>query len=592
MQKLLFVLLGLLLAGCAQPKGTPSTVDSGADAQFARLADEYVAGYLAWRPQTGTSLGFHQYDGKVTDFSRPSLDAELARLKSFDARFGDLNSNRLSLQSFYDYRILRNSIRREIFGFEQMQIYSRNPMTYAGVLDVNIYIKRNFAPLEDRVRSLIAVLIQAPRIMAAARANLADALPRPELETAIDEANGAADFLGKDLVDALKAVKDERLMTEFKRANDHAIQQLRDYVSYLKADKLPKANSQYSLGRDKYVKLLEYGEMVTLSPEQLLETGLRELKRKQQDFAEAAHQIDPNKKAVEVFQAIQKDHPTERTLIPDTAKHLEMIRQFVVDHRIVTIPSPVRAEVTQTPQYLRATSFASMDTPGPFETKATEAYYYVTPPEPNWPERQKEEWLTAFNYYTTDIVSIHEAYPGHYVQFLCLNASAATKLEKIFAGYAFTEGWAHYAEQMMVDQGFGGSGSGSATPEQRLKAAKYRLAQADEAMLRCCRFCVSIQMHCQGMTVDEATRFFQDNCYYEEKPARQEAIRGTFDPEYLYYTLGKLEILKLRDDYRKQQGAAFSLEKFHDELLRHGAPPLRLLREVLLKDRGLWSEAL
>jgi uncharacterized protein (DUF885 family) len=269
-----------------------------------------------------------------------------------------------------------------------------------------------------------------------------------------------------------------------------------------------------------------------------------------------------------------------------------MIRQFMLDHRIVTLPSKVRARVAETPQFMRATSFASMDTPGPFERKATEAYYYVTPVEPDWPPKQKEEWLTAFNYYTTDIVSIHEAYPGHYVQFLCLNASPATKLEKIFTSYAFVEGWAHYTEQMMVDEGFGASATSAPTPEEKIRAAKYRLAQTDEALLRICRLCVSIQMHCQGMTVEEATRFFQDNCYYEQKTARQEAIRGAYDPEYLYYTLGKLEILKLREDYRKQEGAKFTLQKFHNEVLHHGAPPIRLLREVMLEDSSTWDAVL
>jgi len=590
-QKLLILLPLLLIAGCAQPTPTSSSTRRDADTQFSRLADEYIAGHLAWRPQTGTTLGFHQYDGKVTDLSRASLDTELARLNSFDSRLGGLDTAKLSQQASYDFRILRGIIRREIFGFDQMQIYSKNPMTYLAV-DINIYIKRDFAPLEDRVRSLTAVLNQAPNLMAAARANLADSLPRPLIETAIDQANGAIDFLGKDLVDAVKPLKNEKLLTDFKSANDRAIEELRAYTSYLKEQKLPKANEQYALGRQKYIQLLKYGEMVELSPEQLLELGLRELKHKQQDFADAAKQIARDKNPVEVFQAIQKDHPTEQNLIPDTARDLEAIRQFVVAHKIITIPSPVRAKVTETPQYLRATSFASMDTPGPFETKATEAYYYVTPPEPGWPPLQKEEWLSAFNYYTTDIVSIHEAYPGHYVQFLCLNASPATKLEKMFSGYAFSEGWAHYAEQMMVDEGFGGSGSPSPTHEEQVKAAKYRLAQADEALLRCCRFCVSIQMHCQGMTVDQATKFFQDNCYYEQKPARQEAIRGSFDPEYLYYTLGKLEFFKLREDYRKQEGSSFTLQKFHDELLRHGAPPIRLLREVLLKDHSLWDKVL
>jgi uncharacterized protein (DUF885 family) len=450
------LLLLLSLVACFQGLASePSSGRTGGDRAFNRLADDYIAGFLAWRPQTGTSLGFHQYDGKVTDFSRPSLNAELARMRKFDDQLAAFNTNGLSAKAFYDYRILRSAIKRELFAFEEMAIYDRNPMTYAGVLDVNIYIKRDFAPLAERVKSLTSVLEQAPKIVAAARANLAQSLPRPEIETAIEEANGAVDFLGKDLVEALKDVHNDTLMSKFRSANGRAIEELRGYAKYLKEEKLPKANDQFALGREKYAKLVNYGEMLTISPEDLLEIGMKELKRKQEIFAAAAREIDPGKKPIEVFKAIQKDHPTEKSLIPDTAKDLEMIRQFLIDHEIITIPSPVRAKVMETPQFLRATSFASMDTPGPFEKKATEAFYYVTPTEQDWTPQQKDEWLTAFNYYTTDIVSIHEAYPGHYVQFLALNASPATKLEKIFNSYAFVEGWAHYAEQMMVDEGFG-----------------------------------------------------------------------------------------------------------------------------------------
>ena len=584
MNKTLALLL-VAICGCAKPTVASRSADSGSDTAFQQIADEYLKGYLAWRPQTGTALGLHEYDGKITDFNRASLDGERSRLRAFDARLGKLKATELSKRGFYDYRILRNSIKRELFNFEEARIYSDNPMTYAGVLDVNIYIKRNFAPLADRVRSLTAILNQAPALMAAARANLADSLPRPQIETAIEQANGAADFLSKDLVEALADFNDESLMKQFKAINERAIQELRGYAAYLKETKLPKANDRFALGRARYAKLIEYGEMVTLPPERLLEIGMEELKREQKIFADTARLIDPGKKPIEVFKAIQKDHPTAEGLISDTAKNLEMIRQFLIDKRIITIPSAVRARVDETPQFMRATSFASMDTPGPFETKATEAFYYVTPVESHWPPEQKEEWLTAFNFYTTDIMSVHEAYPGHYVQFLCLNASPATRLEKIFTSYAFVEGWAHYTEKMMVDEGFG-------TSTDKLKSAKYRLAQSDEALLRICRMCVSIRMHCQNMTLDEGTRFFQDNCYYEEKPARQEAIRGTFDPEYLYYTLGKLQILKLREDYRMQEGKSFSLQKFHDEMLRHGAPPLRLLRAILLRNEKDWPDTL
>jgi len=188
------------------------------------------------------------------------------------------------------------------------------------------------------------------------------------------------------------------------------------------------------------------------------------------------------------------------------------------------------------------------------------------------------------------VTSIHEAYPGHYVQFLHLNASPATNVEKIFGSYAFIEGWAHYTEKMMLDEGFGSSPN--PTPEQKVRAAKYRMAQADEALLRLCRLCVSVKMHTQGMSVADGARFFHENCYYEEKPSLSEAMRGTFDPGYLNYTLGKLQILKLRDDYKAQEGAGFSLEKFHNEVLDHGMPPIRLLREILLKDESKWDAVL
>src|SRR5262249_15957547 len=322
-------------------------------------------------------------------------------------------------------------------------------------------------------------------------------------------------------------------------------------------------------------------------PDKSLAVGFQHLKEEQEIFANAAKIIDPKKSAVEVFKQIQQEHPKPGELIPEVSKDLEQIRQFVIDHHLVSIPSEVRATVKETPQFDRATSFASMDTPGPYEKKANQAFYYVTPPEDNWSEKQKNDWLTSFNYYTSDVVPIHEAYAGHYVQFLQLNASSATQVEKIFGSYSFIEGWAHYCEKMMLDEGFGSVTN--PTAEQKARAAKFRMAQADEALLRLCRLCVSIKMNTGGMSFADGAKFFVDNCIYEEKPSLAEAMRGTFDPGYLNYTLGKLEILKLRDDYRAQEGTNFSLQKFHDEVLRHGMPPIRLLREILLQDKAKWS---
>jgi len=234
-----------------------------------------------------------------------------------------------------------------------------------------------------------------------------------------------------------------------------------------------------------------------------------------------------------------------------------------------------------------------MDTPGPFEKRANESYFYVTPPEDGWTELKKEQWLTSFNYYASDLFAIHEAYPGHYVQFLHLNASKASKAEKVFAATSFVEGWAHYCEKMMIDEGFGGAAPGATPSEDEVqRAAKYRMVQAQAAMVRLCRLCVSIRLHTQGLTVEEATKFFEDNCYYEEQPASAEAMRATFDLAGVDYTLGKLQILKLRNDYQAQEGDKFSLKKFHDELLNHGMLPIRLLREIMLKDKAKWGEVL
>jgi uncharacterized protein (DUF885 family) len=585
MKKLVFLLIPLfLLFSCDQPK-TPAQNSVSGDAAFQKLSDDYLTGYLAWRPGNGVALGYHQYDGKVTDLSKESLGKELGRLKDFDQKMAATDTTSLSPQAFYDFRILRSAIKNEIFNFEDMGVYNKNPMTYPGALDVSIYIKRDFAPLEDRVKSIIAIEKTAPNVFAAAKENLKDTLPKPYVNLAINITQGAAAFLAGDLKVALKGLKNDTLIKAFNAANKIAIDGLNGYADWLTKTKLPKANNNYAIGEASYKKMLLYSEGITLSPEKILAIGLEQLKKEQETFNAAAKTINPNKSPVEVYHDLQKEHPTAENLIPEVKKNVEAIRKFLTDKNIVTMPANVNLVVTETPQYARATSTASNDDPGPFETKATEAFYYVTPVDPSWTPQQKEDWLRQFDYYTTDNVTIHEAYPGHYTQFLHLNASSATRIEKIFSSYAYVEGWAHYCEKMMADEGYGHNGD-------TVRAAKYRLAQSGDALLRLCRLCVSIKTHCQGMNVDDATKFFIDNWHQGDKPSRQEALRGTFDPGYLFYTIGKLEILKLRADYEKQEGKNFSLKKFHDEVLNHGMPQIRLLREVMLKDKSIWGDIL
>jgi uncharacterized protein (DUF885 family) len=569
---------------CGQPRNTPPARSDG-DSAFHVLSEAYLQGWLDWRPQSAVSLGFHQYDKGVTDYSKASLDAELHRLKDYRSKMAALDTTSLSSRAFIDYRILRSAINNEIFDFEDRSVYTQNPMTYVQAVDIDTYTKRDFAPLEERVGAIIAVERQIPGLYANAKTNLADSLAKPYIDMAINIAKGSAGFLSGELLTALASVKNDTLMTALRNANQAAIAATNDFVRWLQTDKLPKAHLHYALGEERYKKFLYNNEMLQLSPEKVLEIGLAELKREQGVFNASAHIIDPNKSPVEVYRDMEKEHPSADSLISDSKKHVESIRQFLIDSQIVTMPSPVRIQVKETPLYARETSTASCDVPGPFETKAKEAYYYITPVDSKWTSRQKEDWLASFNYYTTDVVTIHEAYPGHYTQFLHLNASSATRIEKIFNSYAYVEGWAHYTEEMMLDQGYGNRGDA-------ITAAKYRLAQAGDALLRVCRLCVSIKTHCQGMTVDEATKFFMDNWYQGDKPSRQEALRGTFDPGYLFYTVGKLEILKLRADYQQQEGTHYSLKAFNDAMLDNGMPPIRLMREILLKDSTKWGDAL
>ena len=555
------------------------------DTKFEQISDDFIKGYLAWRPEASVILGIHDFDGVISNFSKDSRENELARLKKYDQLLNDFDTTSLSPKAYYDLRILQCGIKRELFNFEVVEAFTKNPMTYAGALDVSVYIKRNFAPLRDRLKSVIAIEKEAPEFFSTAKSNLDDSLAKPYIETAIQIARGFTDFFNSDLKTAFKELEKDSLMTVFDSVNDSAIKELNAFISWLEKEKLPKANNHYALGKEKYRKMLLYSEAITMAPEKILSIGQAKLEQEKAIFNATAKVINPRKKAVEVYHDLQKEHPTSNNLISDVKKDVESIRQFIVDKKLVTMPSESHVQVKETPTYARSTSTASMDPPGPFEKKATEAYYYVTPVDQTWTAKQKEDWLSMFDYYTTDNVTIHEVYPGHYIQFQHLNASRADKIEKIFASYAFMEGWAHYTEELMVEEGFGKT-------NDPVKSAKYHLAQSGDALLRLCRLCVSIRMHCEGMSVDDATKFFMNNWYQGEQPSRQEAIRGTFDPEYLYYTLGKLQMLRLRDDYKKQEGAHFTLQKFHDLVLDNGMPPIQLLREMLLKDKGIWKEIL
>jgi len=370
---------------------------------------------------------------------------------------------------------------------------------------------------------------------------------------------------------AFSNVKDAKLLAEFHASNATVIAAFKKYETFLKEKLLPVSNGDFRLGAENFRNKLLYDEMVDIPLNRLLEIGYADLRRNQQRVKEVAALIDSKKSPREVMQDLQKDHPAADQVLPTFRNTLGGLKKFIEDKQIITIPSDVFPIVEDTPPFERALTSASMDTPGAYEKVAKEAYFNVTPVEPTWTAQRTEQWLQAYNRGTIVSTAVHEVYPGHYTQFLWVQ-SAPSKVRKLLYCSSNAEGWAHYTEQMMLDEGYGNGDP------------KLRLGQLLDALLRNARYISGIEMHTGKMTLEQSKQFFIDEGYQTPATADQESKRGTSDPTYLYYTLGKLQILKLREDYKTMKGDKFSLKEFHDEFMRQGAVPVKIIRKAMLGD--------
>jgi len=538
---------------------------------FAGFVDDYFDARFDFSPTEGTSAGLHQYDTKMPDRSRSRIERRIAELKVQLTKLTAFDRASLAFDDGIDAAALEGAIRSELLTLDTLRNWERNPMSYAGVTGsaVDDLIKRDFAPASERLRSVTARIRAVPQICAAGRANVQN--PAKEFTTlAIRMAKGSAGFLEGGLAAWAKeaAAGDRELETSFRDANTKAIRALQDFAAWLETDLLPRSKGAYAIGAQNFSAKLQYDEMVDAPLSEVLARGEANLAKDYAAFVETARKIDPSRSPADVMKSLSNDHPAADDLIPFVAKRVEAARQFLVARQIVTIPSEVRPRVLETPPFARIGSFASMDTPGAYETKATEAYYYVTPVEKDWDAKHREEHLRLYNASVVAMINVHEVWPGHYLQFL--NAPKfSTKTRKLIFCGTNAEGWAHYAEQMMVDEGFGDGD------------LKMRLAQLQEALLRDCRYVVGIKLHTQGMTVEDGAKVFVEKGFQEPANGYQEARRGAYNPTYLYYTLGKLEIQKLRDEYRAKTGA--TLKQFHDVFVAQGGLPIPLVRRLILR---------
>jgi uncharacterized protein (DUF885 family) len=541
---------------------------------FRELAREVIDDTCRYQPTTATFLGIHDYDDQLEDYSKEGVYAETAAMQRQRAALASVDPKTLSPSERLDLQQLVLAVDARLLALTVVRPWMKSADLYSSGITNTAYImiKREFAPKAVRLRQLIARERRMPAALLAARKNLLDP-PRVFTEVALEQIDGNRDFFATVVPAAFVDVDDKKLLAELGEANAAVLAAFDDYKKWLQDVLLARSTGEFALGEETYRKKLWTEEMVDTPLGELLRVAEEDLHKNQRDFVETAARIDPARTPSEVLAALQAGHPRAEELIATTQAELDSIAAFLTGKGIVTIPAAAPARVQETPPFMRAMTFASMDTPGPFERVATEAYYSMTLPDPAGTAADTEEFMKQWYPAAITNVSVHEVWPGHYLQFLHA-PNFPSDVRRVFSANTNVEGWAHYCEQMMVEEGFHDGDP------------KWRLAQLQDALLRDARFVVGIRLHTQKMTLDEARQFFMTEAFQPKPVAVSETKRGTSDAIYGYYTLGKLMILKLRDDVKAKRGARFRLQEFHDEFLGLGPLPLPLMRKAMLGETG------
>jgi uncharacterized protein (DUF885 family) len=564
----------------------------GAMQTFNYLSDQFFSQvYFKFSPTSGTAAGLHQYDTRLEDYSAAAVEQEVAALHGFEKKVAAIDPGTLDAPVAADREILLNNIHSELLSLEVIRGWEKNPDSYSSGITNSAFVimERPYASTDTRLRALVEREKLMPQALVEARKNLKNPA-RISTEIALEQIDGDVSFFENDVPGAFlsgpDAATDAATKAEFAKTNTAVVAALKSYGAWMKSDLLPRSNGDFRLGAETFQKKLAYDEMVEIPLDRLLTIAFDDLHRNQAEFARVAKLVDPAKTPQQVLAELATIHPAPDQLLNAFHGTFDSLIAFIRTNHIITIPSDVQPTLEETPPFERATTFASMDPPGPFETHSTKAYFNVTLPEKDWTAQHVAEHMASFNVGTIISTSVHEAYPGHYVQFLW-SPMVESKIRKLLGANTNIEGWAHYCEQMMLDQGYAAAPA-DATPEQMRQARLIRLGQIQDALLRDARFVNSIKLHTgQGettgkWTIEQAEDFFVKEGYQSRAVAEVETKRGTGDPTYLYYTLGKLEIMKLREDVKAKQGAAFNLQSFHDEFMRQGFAPIKVIRKAML----------
>jgi hypothetical protein len=574
------VLAGVLffvVAGCGQSPPPKPKGPAPANPLWLKLSNAFIEDYMLAQPALAAQSGRHEFDGQLADVSAHGIKREIARLHDQRDQITGVDPNSLSPRERFDREYLLAVVDKDLFWMEKTQFPFSNPAWYLGQVDPEVYLSRNYAPLDVRMKAYIKYAQGIPKIAASIKENLKSPMPKTYVELGIDEFGGLADFYTKNVTTVFASVSDADLQKQLKDADAAAAQAMSGLKDYLVGQR-KNATDKYALGPELFAQMVKQTEQVDLPIGDIEAAGRADLDRNTSALKAECGTYAPKVSLAQCVAKMAANKPKSGP-VEEARSQLKMLKEFIVQKNVVSIPSNDEALVAEAPPYNRSNA-AFINTAGPFD-KGVASVYNISPPDPKWNKAEQAGYIPGEA--ALLFTSVHEVWPGHFLQFLHSNANP-DKLEGLWVGYAFAEGWAHYCEEMMVEMGLA-----KGDPEKHI-------GQLSEALLRDVRLLSAIGLHTHGMTVAQSEKMFREQAFQDPGNARQQAARGTYDPAYLNYTLGKLMIRKLRADWLAKSAGAGSAppnaddqtrwHDFHDKFLSYGGPPIPLLRKEMLGAGG------
>ncbi len=549
----------IIFSSCSQQPAEQPTSQSDA---WDTLVQEYISSYFEHNPHKAVNAGKHEFDGQISDFSAEGIEAQLQMLKSFLQKTESFDTTGLSSEKLLEREYLMAEIEENIFWIEEARWPYKNPSYYRGPLSPAVYISREYAPLEDRLDALTIFLNNLPTAIKQVRTNLSEGpLPATYVQLGLGFFGGLASYFENDVPPIFAEVENDSLQQAFSEANARAIQAASEVAAWLAE---VETTDEFAMGAGLFQQMLQKTERIEMPLEELKAMGEKDLERNLAALKSACEELAPGQSVADCIAQVQGNKPPEGP-VDGAKRQMTGLRQFLAEKDIVTIPGTEECEVDEAPPYRRSNA-AYISIPGPYE-EGLSSTYYIAPPDESWSEEEQLQYIPGEA--PLMYITIHEVWPGHFLQFLHSNRSGS-EFGQLFVGYAFAEGWAHYTEEMMRNVGWK-----EGDPEMHI-------GQLLNALLRNVRYLSAIGLHTEGMTVEESEQMFIESAFQDPGNARQQAARGTYDPGYLNYTLGKLMIMQLREDWLTANPDA-DWKAFHDQFLSYGGPPVPLIRAEMLK---------